>query len=169
LVTAIELLAGEGHTVRFEQIGRVRDHARICNEVKQRGLGQSVHVRPRLPHDEALRRMEAADLFVVIQPNTSIQVPGKIYEMLMFRKPIVALADDGATADIVHQFNLGVVAPAGDPRQIADAILQAWHRCRSSGTEGGWTDALAAYDGCNLTGELAARFDGLLPRSVPRS
>lgn len=34
-------------------------------------------------------KWSGADLFAVIQPDTAIQVPGKICEMLPFRKPIM--------------------------------------------------------------------------------
>ena len=69
--------------------------------------------------------MNNADLLLIVQPDTALQVPGKLYEMLMFRKPIVAVTGDGETADIVRRFEIGAVADLKDPAGIATAIDQA--------------------------------------------
>jgi glycosyltransferase involved in cell wall biosynthesis len=96
--------------------------------------------------------MAAADILLVIQPDTDLQVPGKLFEMLMFEKPILALTGEGETADMIVRCGIGETAPAYDATAIAQAIGRL--RDRRSLTEA-WQPALGEFDGRRLTGELA--------------
>ena len=100
-------------------------------------------------------------MLVVIQPDTDIQVPGKLYEMLPFRKPLLALTGDGATADVVRQYNLGTVVDPRQPADIAEAILTTANGARRCGLGAGWDAALAAFEGRRLTEDLARLLDRL--------
>ena len=99
--------------------------------------------------------MAAADILAVIQPDTSIQVPGKLFEMMPFRKPILALTEEGATADIVGEYVLGRVAPSNDSDAIASAILQLVAENSDYPDPSGWERAMDAFDGRRLTQDLA--------------
>jgi glycosyltransferase involved in cell wall biosynthesis len=125
--------------------------------VRDRGLADWVTVVPPVPHDEALRRMARADVLLLVQPGTDLQVPGKLFEMLLFRKPIVALAEAGATADIIDTYRLGAVVSGQDPEAIArgiQAVVQ--HPPQAE-----WDRACADFDGRQLTGELGCLLDEL--------
>jgi glycosyltransferase involved in cell wall biosynthesis len=168
VVDAVLQLAREGCPVTFEQIGVCDSRFSLPEYVAQRSAGDRVVIRGQVSHDEALRRMAAADLFLLIQPNTDLQVPGKLFEMMMFGKPIVALTDDGATADIVRDFRLGQVSAPGETTAIAQAIRAALR------DEGGEEDrrqrqeALRAFDGRNLTQRLAETLEQALQQRRAR-
>ncbi len=103
--------------------------------------------------------MQAADALVLVQPGTHLQVPGKLYEMLMFRKPILALADDGATADVIRDYRLGLVADPRDTDAIADGLRVLLRDGPTLAEDADWPAALEAFDGRRLTQQLARHLD----------
>lgn len=111
------------------------------------------------PHHEALSRMAAANILVLIQPDNTLQVPGKLYEMLPFRKPILTLAGPGATADVVDQFQLGRVVDPNDSQAIADGIRWAASEAGRQSVAQGMQRAMEAFDGRTLTKQLAAELE----------
>lgn len=159
VVEAVRLLHQQGYPVIFEQVGPCASEFGMQAYVEERGLTNWVSLVPQVPHAEALRKMALADVLLLIQPENDLQVPGKLYEMLWFRKPIVALSEQGATADLIHQYRLGVTCNGRDPTSIAAAIRQVLENpvC------GNWDQACTDFDGRSLTRELARVFEKLSP------
>ena len=110
---------------------------------------------PHLPHQEVFGRMANSNCLVLIQPGTRLQVPSKIFEMIMFRKPILALADQGATADIVQDYELGVVAAPNNVDEIETAVRTLMAAADRGESRGKWDQALADFDGRKLTESLS--------------
>ena len=154
LVDAIGLLKESGHSVRFENIGECPGKSEIEAYVRDAGLQESFKFDDPVAHRKVLERMARADVLVVIQPDNALQVPGKLYEMMLFGKPILALVDDGEVSDIVQRYQLGQVA-ANDPHEIACVIraLADGPRCASPHPE-----AIESFDGRALTARLADCF-----------
>jgi len=161
VAAAIARLAEAGYRVTLEQVGVVEQSSALQQYLRENQLEPCFQFRGPVSHAEALDRMAAADVLLVLQPGTSIQVPGKLFEMLPFRKPVVALTREGATADIIERFKLGVVADPADTDAISSAILDAAYG-RSGCSQSGWDRALRAFDGRRLTSELAQVLDGLI-------
>ena len=155
IVDAVRELAQDGVHVVLEQIGNRALGFDLPTYVEQRGLTAQVTLEEHLPHEQVLRRMARADVLMVIQPGTPTQVPGKLFEMLLFKKPILAIADEGATADIIRRFKIGAVAPGDDPQAIAGALRGLIENRQRYQLQGGWTEAHTAFDGRSLTGRLA--------------
>jgi glycosyltransferase involved in cell wall biosynthesis len=165
LIASIELLKESREAITLEQVGLVDAESEVIEDIKTRRLEGIVSLLGRQPHDMTLQRMAAADAFVLIQPRTSIQVPGKFFEMLPFRKPILALTDRGETAELVVKYDLGVVASPDSGDAIARAIQQLVHQIREKHNFG-WQDALDAFEGRKLTGDLARILDRVSRRPM---
>ncbi len=159
VVNALERLVGAGIDVTLDQVGTVaRDKLPVLQRVvRERGLEARIRLHGRVSHGETLRRMSEADLFLVSQPRWPLQVPGKLYEMLLFRKPILALTGSGATADLVLKFGVGAVVDPDDPAAIARAIEGLARAAPPDPAR--WEPALAAHDGRKLTAQLAGLLD----------
>ncbi len=84
--------------------------------------------------------------FCLVQPDTDLQVPGKLFEMILFRKPILALTGNGALADIIRKFQLGAVADPANAKEIARAIVSLQSRDSSAPR---WDEALRDLMGEN--------------------
>jgi len=100
------------------------------------GIGDLVRFVPYMPHREALASLAAADaavLFVDPHPHADRHVPGKLFEYLGARLPILAVAPAAAeAAQIVEENAAGAVVPPDDPGAIA-GTLAAWIDMRLAG------------------------------------
>ena len=122
--------------IRLALVGKIASAFDVGAAIARLGLTGVVTVTPPVPHDTSLRLLSASHVLVVIQPDTALQVPAKLYEYVGLRRPILALADAGAVARIVRDGGFGVVVPPTDVehRARADAPLStardAGRRCR---------------------------------------
>lgn len=158
LLEAVRLLGASGRNVELELVGPVDGQADLEETLPAQGLAGRVKFFGRVSHAAALRHSAAADVLLVIRNNTPLQVPAKTYEMLLFRKPIVALDDDhGATAGLLRRFGIGEVADPLDATAIAAAITRAETTIRRD--HPGWDAARREFDGRRQTGDLAALLD----------
>jgi hypothetical protein len=147
---------------------------RISEMAAECGLAECVHVEPPLSRPEALRRMAASDLLLLLQESWSLQVPGKTYEYLRAGRPILALTSDGALADLLQRTGGAWVVEPVDEAGIAAAVREAYVAWKRGHPNPAADPALvAAFDRRLLTGQLAALFDadataGSLGRARPR-
>ena len=159
IIDAMQALHQKGLRVSFEQIGPCESGFHLGEHVRERGLSEWVTVEPPVPYDDMLQRMASADIFLLVQPGTDLQVPGKLFEMLLYHTPILALTEPGATADIVDRYGLGAVVQGDDPTAIAQAIADIVARQSTGVDVAAWDDARRDFDGRKLTQELARTFD----------
>ncbi len=90
-------------------------HAAL-ERITNRGLAapSSFRLVGRLLHDESIRLQRSAFallLFVNRGSATEGVIPGKLFEYIAARRPIIAISDGGECARIVQQGRLGWVAP----------------------------------------------------------
>lgn len=118
-------------------------------------LQRVLQVIPPVSHREALAFQAESDVLLILQPGTSVSIPGKIFEYIAMRKKILALTPAGATADVVRQHELGMVIDPEDGAGIQKALLQLVREFRSGGiTPPSIDGAFYKYDGITLTRQL---------------
>lgn len=94
-------------------------------ECRRLGIGDIVEFVPRVTRLESLREMKSASALLLVQVGTTVSVPGKAYEYLAVGRPVLALSEEGETADLVRASGLGVVVHPVDPiERIETAILE---------------------------------------------
>ena len=150
-----------GIKVVLDQIGSVENMDVLTSLVSELDLGDAVAFHGQLSHGEVLELMAAADIFFLTQPGTVTQVPSKLFEMLSFARPIVALTEPGgATASVIEGYSLGTVLQTPDCEAIASVI----RRYANVGVLHTHSDdlkkALKTFDGRDLTGQLAELLGG---------
>jgi glycosyltransferase involved in cell wall biosynthesis len=118
-------------------------------------LQHVLQVIPPVSHREALAYQAGSDALLILQPGTSVSVPGKIFEYIAMRKKILALTPNGATADVVRNHDLGIVVDPTDIDGIQRALLQFVEEFRRGGIAPPAVDgAFHKYDGIRLTRQL---------------
>jgi len=118
-------------------------------------LQRVLQIIPPVSHREALQFQAESDVLLILQPGTSVSIPGKIFEYIAMRKKILALTPPGATADIVRDHGLGLVVNSEDSPGIQSALLQLVKEFRHGGiTPPGLDGAFHQYDGVRLTQQL---------------
>jgi len=78
------------------------------------------------PHEEIIRQTEAADMMFAFYdpniPNNRYASPNKLFEAMMCNKAIL-VNDDTSMAQIVKNYNCGLIIPYNDVRACSEAIL----------------------------------------------
>tara|TARA_R110002049_G_scaffold285698_2_gene466853 strand:+ start:75385 stop:76782 length:1398 start_codon:yes stop_codon:yes gene_type:complete len=156
LLDAIEIVRREGIRIIFEQLGPWDPHFQLPEYAERLGIRDQLRMSDPVPHREMLQRMAGSDAFLLLQPGTDMQIPGKLFEMLLFRKPILALADPGSVAELISSSKMGAIAPPNDTKGIATSLRQL-HEFRPC--DAAWKLAIEAYDGRKLSEQLGLILD----------
>jgi glycosyltransferase involved in cell wall biosynthesis len=119
--------------VRF--VGAVDSKFDMHGWVRDGGLGKMVTIEPPLPHPRYLELLSSSDLLLLIQPETDLQVPSKLFEYIAVGKRILALTHSGATHSIVEQYSQGRVVDPYDVVEIKKALLEYLKRQPSLGSD----------------------------------
>ena len=159
LAKAVEIAASGDYRVEMEQVGAVSPALRPPDALESADCRSVFRCVGELPHHEALEHMARANILVLIQPDNTLQIPGKLYEMLPFRKPILALTGRGATGDLVEQLGVGQVVDPSDPQAIASSIHRIVQTSLLRRDPTPFDRALERFDGRRLTRDLADVFD----------
>jgi glycosyltransferase involved in cell wall biosynthesis len=140
--------------------GHIDEQFQASDVVKALQLGEFVSLNPPVSHSESCKALGRSHVLLVIQPDTHLQVPGKLFEYVFFQRPILALTGPGATADLVRRYGLGLVVAPDQDEAIADAIADLHVRFKQGSIgDGGFSRALEAFHGERLTEQLATVFN----------
>ena len=89
------------------------------------GLEKFVSFEDNIPHKECVVRERRATVLLLIKhddPRYVGMVPGKLYEYIGARRPILAVVPEGEASEIVRSLKRGEVADISNPGDIARKI-----------------------------------------------
>ena len=113
------------HRVRVVFYGTSIDY--VASLARLHGVEDAIEVYGRVDHSESLRQQRLSDVLLLLQMDSPLEqgnVPGKFFEYLGARRPILILGwDQGVPATIVKQRGAG--AAITDQEAIA-AQLRTW-------------------------------------------
>jgi glycosyltransferase involved in cell wall biosynthesis len=124
-----------------------------------------VHAHGYLPHAETIALLRSADLLFLPMHDLpagvrSRIVPGKTYEYLGARRPILGALPDGDARDLLVEAGNAALCRPGDVDGMARLILEQVDRAeRGEPVPAPRADVLARYERRALTARLAAVFD----------
>jgi len=121
-----------------------------------------VDVHPLVPHREAIAAMRASDVLLVIGASNTdaLHVPGKLFEYVYCRRPVLALVEPGAISELIDAYQLGLWARPADEEQLV-RHLEALHAHLRDGSA--WPvrpEAYSDFDRRMQAGRLAAILAG---------
>jgi glycosyltransferase involved in cell wall biosynthesis len=149
--------------LRLEIVGPTTDQERDAARVH--GIEGLVSFVPPVPRREAYQRQVDADaLLLVTAPGVRSVATSKLYDYIGAGRPVLALAQDNAAAQIVERFGLGLAVPAADSGAIAAATLELMRRDAAEYEWPGFAEARRRFERRSLTAALAKLFDELLER-----
>jgi glycosyltransferase involved in cell wall biosynthesis len=126
--------------------------------VREYKLDSIVRIEPPVAHDHYLKALSASDVLLLIQPDTDLQVPSKLFEYMAVGKPVLALAHSGAASEAVKEYGRGLVVEPYDVKAIKNAITKLLAEARLA------TDSVS-HNGCIArfsAATAAQRLDSLL-------
>jgi glycosyltransferase involved in cell wall biosynthesis len=154
---------GAAHRVQVMFVGPREDENDVM--VRRLGLEDVVEFRDTVPHGESLKLVHTSHVLLMIALEH--RIPGKFFEYVGARRPILALAAEGELKDLVVRLRRGEVAPADDPRRIAEAIGRLVGRFTAGTLDRDYDlSVVAEYRRDRLTADLAQCLDGLVNRGA---
>lgn len=155
------------NTIQVVIVGAFREDSRRV--VRALGLENVVNFVGYVGHRESIRYMLKSDMLLLTLnngPGCDVTYPGKLFEYLAARKPILALVTEGATAELVRSMQAGIVVPPDDVLAIRDAIYHLYQRHMQGNLKLKSPVALDMFDRRNLTRALADCLDELTERRM---
>lgn len=124
------------------------------------GLEPTVTFQGSVSHEEALRAQRASHILLLIKHADAAYeglVPGKLYEYVGMRRPILALAPPGEARDLVRTLSRGEVVDPNDESAVAAVIARLLEKHRGGTLDRDYDlTARPELDRAQQTGELAA-------------
>jgi glycosyltransferase involved in cell wall biosynthesis len=124
LIEAAKKILTQEQDVVFELAGMEQvkgDIEQLNSQIADAGFEQFVHILPHVAGAEKMELFRSADLFVY--PSYHEGMPMAVIEAMACGLPIIA-TEVGGLPDLVFPGLNGLLVPAGDPDQLADAIHQ---------------------------------------------
>jgi glycosyltransferase involved in cell wall biosynthesis len=122
----------EPNHVRVQLVGSIENDclpaADFLKQAKKEGWLEIVP--ERVPQEEARRIAQTSDALLLVQPQSRIQVPGKLFDYLRLRRPILAYVLPNTPIErILKQTGVtySCVYAGSPPQQIDDALENFFH------------------------------------------
>ena len=124
LIAAATKVLGQEKNVVFELVGHEQAHGdikQLKEEVVEAGFEQFIHFQSPVTGSEKIEQFRRADLFVY--PSYHEGMPMAVIEAMACGLPVIA-TQVGGLPDLVLPGVNGLLVPAGQPDQLANAIQQ---------------------------------------------
>ena len=133
-------------------------------------VADCIEVLPYLPHAESIAQLMTSDaLLLVVDEYAGGEeiVPGKVFEYIGARRPIIGIAHEGAIAELLRSTGTGRVAHNNDVPAIERIILEYYYDYlynRPSLSPD--VKAIAQFERKEITKRLAQLFNDSLEHTV---
>lgn len=122
--------------IRFAGVFDYPGYTENQDAVRELRLDDVVEVLGYLPHRESLILLKSSDILLLIgdtAPGSEAYIPGKLYEYLAVKRPILSFSLPGEATRIIERFSIGKVVPPTDLVAMKEAIMEfvtAWREGR---------------------------------------
>ena len=140
-------------------IGNLQDE--YVNIIKSLGLEGNVTITGYLDHRHCIEYLKSADV-LWLTLNNDKQSPGKLYEYLGLRKPILGCVPEGFIRQTLEEAGGCMIIQPTDVKGIADAIVQLYWLYRENRLPASKEEVIQKYNRVELTNELSKIFGFLV-------
>jgi glycosyltransferase involved in cell wall biosynthesis len=151
-----------GDRIRLQFVGsqRVIQGLSLDRLIVEEGIAENVRFIEKVTNKEAIGLMLNSNVLLLFAPNQYYQVPGKTFEYMACHRPILALTEDGATADLIRKYNAGTIVPQNDVEKISHGIYDLYQKFRNGYRYYEGVD-ISAFERKQLTGQLVGILEGI--------
>jgi glycosyltransferase involved in cell wall biosynthesis len=160
---AVSRLIRQGKAAPEDILIKLVGHCRAADGIptaaliSKYGLESSVEVCDPVPHAEALEIIRRSHLALLLAPGLPFQIPAKAYDYLATGVRILAVAEDGGTADLIRDTGSGWAFAAEDIDGMEGFIHEEMSRPASATPD--HKAALARFDARRIAQELASHLE----------
>lgn len=145
--------------IELNLIGNVRDEDQRL--VTQLGLHNDVILAGYLEHRECTQQLAESNVLWLVLDN-DFQSPGKLYEYIGARKPLLASVVDGNVRQLILESNAGVILAPTDLNAHIKAIRDLFTLFERNELPTIDREFAQRFNRRSLTGELAKQFESLM-------
>jgi glycosyltransferase involved in cell wall biosynthesis len=155
LLRAMSELVAEGLDMRLACYGKVRPADRAT--AKSLGIEHRLIERAPIPYAASLGVLRGAGGLLLTQPpQTSVQIPGKLYDYLCAGRPIVALSNNPEIDEIIARAGAGYSLRPADTSGLKTALRNL---ARNAAPQARDESYISSYDAPAQARALAHYFD----------
>ncbi len=145
--------------IELTLIGNARAEDQLL--VNRLGLQNDVNFTGYLEHKECVKQLMDSDILWFILDNP-YQSPGKLYEYIGTRKPILASVVEGHVKQLILESKAGICLPLNDGGAHEQALLEMFAHYERNDLKMVPAEFARRYNRLQLTGELARQFETLM-------
>jgi len=166
LLTALKHMLSDderwGQRLRLQLVGELApDEMEAAASLVDANMVELVGSVDRATALDYQRRSQVLVLVDHPRPWPASNAPGKLFEYLSMRRPILALCGAGEVRRMVTDLDAGFCAPPSDVNGIRATLVEVWNRFRTGALPTCAAD-LSHFHRRDLTRQLAACFDEVL-------
>jgi len=157
------------HVQLWFQGGLNQSHRKTINDL---GLREFVTDFGYLEHHNAVGNVMKADvLFLTLGERRHIDAvtPGKVFEYMGSKKPILAYIPEGVTRSLLDKYGAASCVSITDVDGGADAILKFYEMWKTNSLPSGSDEFIQSFDRLNLTEQLSAILDRITEEIKPEA
>ena len=143
--------------LRLRLVGKV--DAAVLQAIRDAGLGENIVLAGYKAHPEAVAEQRSASALILPlrnDPDYALILPGKLFEYLASRRPILGIGqEDGAMARVLKDCQAGVTCGWENEAGMRDFVDRAWTEHLQGGVKPVSGD-ISAYSRRNTARALAA-------------
>jgi glycosyltransferase involved in cell wall biosynthesis len=109
---------------RLRLIGPVSSAHDLPAAADALALNGVVEFVPRVPRQQIIAEMARASCLLLLQPGTTVSIPGKVYEYFATGRPILGLCEAGELTDLLRQSGAGLAVLPHDASAIEAGLLE---------------------------------------------
>jgi glycosyltransferase involved in cell wall biosynthesis len=146
--------------LRLRFIGKCDVALSMCLE--KYGLSSRTEMTDYMPHEEVLKESAGSQVLLLLlnnTPNVLGIVPGKIFEYLATRRPILCIGPvAGDSARIIRESKAGVTCSFDDKKSMRDALVDLYRRFKEGSLQK-QEGEINSFSRKELTGKIASLID----------
>lgn len=125
----------------------------VASMIQKNGLESVVTLIGKVAYSRALELMCSSSVLLLLAPNQPYQIPAKTYEYMATGRPVLVLAEDGATASLVEQMGCGIAVSPDDVLRIKESLHLLYDDFRNKDMH--FTCDASRFERCKQTHVLA--------------
>ncbi|MCX7876398.1 MAG: hypothetical protein N2321_09575 [Melioribacteraceae bacterium] len=137
----------------------------ILDELNSLGLKENLKLLDHISRKETIEKMYSSQVLLLIlndMPNVNGRLPGKLFEYLATRRPILVIGPNESDASkIVENANAGLTCNFNDLETTIKTIRLLFEKYKQGKLTSNQTD-ISQYSNRNLTKKLASYFDEII-------
>lgn len=142
--------------------------------IEDYGIGDVVRFHAYMPHERVVQLVAESDALMLCQipakESGGVKLPGKMFEYLYTRKPILALTIPGVTTSILDRAGVGRVVNPNDVAGIRAELAQFVYEYRNGGIPARANEeVIQTFDRRQQAGEVSALLDDAVREGRRRS